>query len=243
MLSQRVLRGIKETVRRSPAAPYVDRLLVSIPRVYPLLRYESQLSDGQLAVLRRLLDLDVPGAIIECGVYRGGTTALMARHLQERGRTDRTIFALDSFQGFRPDSVGREIDSGLTPDAARGAFTSTSAEYVRRKMAALRVDHMVRVVPGFFEETLAGIPGPFSLALVDCDLEGPVQYCLATLWDRMSPGGHVVVDDYANRGYAGARQAADRFVASLPDPDIEVAENFLVIRKPGRGGPDRSRTV
>jgi predicted O-methyltransferase YrrM len=243
MLSERVVRTIKDSLRRGPVAPYFNRLLVSIPPVYALLRYESQLTDGQLRVLRRLLDLDVPGDVIECGVYRGGTTVLMARHLQQTGRTDRMIYALDSFEGFRPDTVDREIDHGLTPGEARAAFTTTSEAYVRRKFDVLGVGAMVRVVPGFFEDTLGGLPGPFSLALVDCDLEAPVDYCLTTLWDRITPGGHLVVDDYQNVGYAGARRACDRFVASLPNPVTSVEEGFMVIRKPRSEQEKRQPTV
>ncbi len=90
---------------------------------------------------------------------------------------------------------------------------------------------MVRVVPGYFEDTLAAIPGPFSLALIDCDLDGPVEYCLNVLWDRMSPGGSLIVDDYANSGYPGARVAAERFLKGRTDAVATPEGNFLVLRR------------
>jgi O-methyltransferase len=230
MLTRRVIQDIKASVRSGPAAPYIDRLLVSVPAMYPLLRYESQLSSAQLGILLRLLDADVPGDIVECGVYRGGTTALMARHLQQRGIANKTIHALDSFSGFRSDSVESEIEQGLEK-LAREAFRGTSPTYLRHKLTALGLGHLVRIVPGYFEDTLDAIRGPFSLALIDCDLEGPVLYCLTTLWDRMSPGGHLVVDDYANSGYPGARQAAERFLRDHRDARATPEGNFLVIRR------------
>jgi predicted O-methyltransferase YrrM len=230
MLTRRVIQDIKASVRSGPAAPYIDRLLVSVPSVYPLLRYESQLSTAQLDVLLRLLDADVPGDIVECGVYRGGTTALMARHLQRRGVTTKTIHALDSFSGFRTDSVEVEIRQGLEAEA-REAFRGTSPQYLRHKLQALGLAHLVRVVPGYFENTLESVPGPFSLALIDCDLEGPVYYCLTVLWDRMSPGGHLIVDDYVNTGYPGARHAAQRFLEGRTDAEATPEGNFLVLRR------------
>jgi predicted O-methyltransferase YrrM len=229
MLTRRTIQDFKASVRSGPAAPYIDRLLVSVPSMYPLLRYESQLSQAQLDVLLRLLDADVPGDIVECGVYRGGTTALMAKHLQRRG-IKKTIHALDSFAGFKSDSVEAEIEQGLETEA-REAFRGTSADYLRNKLKALGLAHMVRVVPGFFEETLESMRGPFSLALIDCDLEGPVEYCLNTLWDRMAPGGSLVVDDYANSGYPGARVAAERFLQGRAGAVATPEGNFLVIRR------------
>jgi O-methyltransferase len=229
MLTRRVIQDIKASVRSGPAAPYIDRLLVSVPAMYPLLRYESQLSPAQLEVLLRLLDADVPGDIVECGVYRGGTTALMARHLQKRG-VRKIIHALDSFSGFKSDSVEAEIEHGLEADA-REAFRGTSPDYLRHKLKALGLAHMVRVVPGYFEDTLEAIPGPFSLALIDCDLDGPVEYCLNVLWDRMSPGGSLIVDDYANSGYPGARVAAERFLKGRTDAVATPEGNFLVLRR------------
>lgn len=231
MLAHSVIRKIKASVRSGPAARYIDRLLVSVPALYPLLRYESQLAPAQLDVLLRLLDTDLPGDIIECGVYRGGTTALMARHLLRRGVAGKTIHALDSFAGFRPDTVDVEIGSGLTEAAARKAFTGTSVDYLRRKLGGLGVAHLVHAVPGYFEDTLAAIPGPFSLALIDCDLEAPVLHCLTTLWDRMTPGAALVVDDYASAGYRGARLAGDRFLASRTDAEATVEAGFLVLRR------------
>jgi O-methyltransferase len=235
MLTRQVIQEIKASIRSGPAASYIDRVLVSVPSLYPLLRYESQLSQAQVDVLLPLLDAPVPGDIVECGVYRGGTTALMAKHLQRRGVTGKRIYALDSFSGFRSDTVEAEIEHGkIEPgleSLAREAFRGTSATYLLHKLKALGLAQMVRVVPGYFEDTLEDIPGPFSLALIDCDLDGPVEYCLNTLWDRMSPGGTVVVDDYANSGYPGARVAAQRFLESQRDAVGTPAGNFLLLRR------------
>jgi predicted O-methyltransferase YrrM len=204
-------------------------MMLSFPQLYSALRYESQLSPAQLDILRGILIMRRPGNVIECGVYRAGTTVLLARALAEFRLTKR-IYALDSFGGFTPE-IDEEIDRGLVVEAGRTAFTANSVEYVRKKLAVLGVADAVEVVPGFFEDTLPGIDDQFCLALIDCDLEKSIEFCLEHLWDKMVDGGYVVVDDYANPGYPGAALAADRFFARVPVRRRLASDNFLVVEK------------
>ncbi len=104
-------------------------------------------------------------------------------------------------------------------------------DYVRAKLERLGVASLVEVVPGYFEDTLPRIDGEFCLALVDCDLEKSVAFCLSELWDRVVPGGYVVVDDYANPGYPGARVAADRFADRVLPVERRASDNFLILKK------------
>jgi len=113
----------------------------------------------------------------------------------------------------------------------RVAFRANSATYVRRKLDVLGVADRIAVVPGFFEDTLPTIDDRFCLALIDCDLERSITFCLEHLWDRIVDGGYIVVDDYANPGYPGAALAADRFFARVPSRSRVASSNFLVIEK------------
>jgi predicted O-methyltransferase YrrM len=223
------LRPLKALVRRHVSPASIDRLLLAVPQLYPAVRYESQLSPAQLRILRDLLLGGRPGNVIECGVYRAGTTVLLARLLAEHGLA-KQIYALDSYGGFAPE-IEEEIGRGLVVQEGRTAFTANSVDYVRRKLAVLGVAHRVQVVPGFFEDTLPTIEDRFCLALIDCDLEKSVEFCLEHLWPRMVEGGHVVVDDYANPGYPGAALAADRFFARVPRGRLTASENFLIAQR------------
>ncbi|MBI4491030.1 MAG: class I SAM-dependent methyltransferase [Deltaproteobacteria bacterium] len=227
-LSARVL--IKNFVKGRVSQSQLDRLLLTLPQLYPLLRYESQLSGDQIAVLRGILEKGVPGNIIECGVYRGGTTALMGLYLKEH-RIPKKIYALDSFSGFKRDGIEEEVRRGLVVAQGLSAFTANSAEYVQRKIEKLGLRDMIEIVPGYFEESLDKIRDFFSLALIDCDLEKSTEFCLTTLWDRVVQGGCIIVDDYANPGYPGARIAADRFLKHVVCKQKQVQHNFLVIEK------------
>lgn len=223
------LGPLKALVKRHVPPVVIDRLLLAFPQLYPALRYESQLSPAQLQILRGLLLTGLPGNIIECGVYRGGTTVLLARILSEH-HLAKKIYALDSFGGFAGE-IDDEIKRGLVVEAGRTAFRANSADYVRRKLAVLEVADRIEIVPGFFEDTLSTIDDRFCLALIDCDLEQSIAFCLEHLWDRVVDGGHVVVDDYANPGYPGAALAADRFFAGVSYRRRTASDNFLVVEK------------
>jgi len=220
---------LKGFVKRHVPRAHVDRALLTFPQLYPAVRYESQLTSAQLAILRSVLAERRPGNVIECGVYRAGTTVLLAQELKRMGLSKR-IYALDSFAGFERE-IEDEIERGLVPNAGRSAFTTNSVDYVQRKIRALGVDDVIQVVPGFFEQTLPGIADTFCLALIDCDLEKSTEYCLEYLWARVVDGGAVVVDDYQNPFYPGAAIAADRFFAGRRCRNRFARDNFLVVQK------------
>ena len=90
---------------------------------------------------------------------------------------------------------------------------------------------MIAIVPGYFEDTLDTIMDSFCLALIDCDLEKSTESCLTTLWEKVVKGGYIVVDDYTNPGYPGARMACDRFLSNVSYEQRQVHHGRLVIEK------------
>ena len=221
---------LRNVVKRYIPQSLYNRLPLIFPQLYKILRYESQLSEDQMAVLCEVLGKDIPGDVIECGVYRGGTTVLMALYLKNN-RIAKKIYALDSFTGFKEDGVNDEIQRGLVPDQGRTAFIFTSVDYVQRKLERLGLRDMIKIVPGYFEDTLDTIMDSFCLALIDCDLEKSTEFCLTTLWEKVVKGGYIVVDDYTNPGYPGARMACDRFLSNVSYKQRQVRHGLLVIQK------------
>jgi len=233
MSARERLKRLVKTVLPTPA---VDAALLRFPSLYrsSLVSFETALHEqGGIGQLLASLDrvLGVPGDMVEFGCHRCGTTVHMAEHLRRRGVRKR-IYALDSFSGFHPDELERERRSGLT-DAPQGTFTRTRYEYVRRKLETLGYDE-ITVLPGYFEQTFPTLDGPFCLALVDCDLSESVRYAAESAWSRLSPGGHVLFDDYASERYLGTRGAVDTFVGAHV---AEIAEHrhlerlYLVVRR------------
>lgn len=217
---------MRRTVKRAIPPTLLNRTLLQFPALYGLapVRYETNLPPEGVDDLLGQLDAteDVEGDIVECGSSRCGATVIAARRLAAL-RSRRRIFACDSFSGFDRDELERERAEGRT-DAPPDAFTSTSLDYVRRKLEVLGVDDTVELVPGYFERTLSDLAGPFSLAFVDCDLYDSMLYCARALWPSISSGGRLLFDDYTSSEFRAAREAVDAFVAEADD----IAEHRLL---------------
>jgi O-methyltransferase len=150
-----------------------------------------------------VLDAGVPGDLVECGVWRGGSSLLMAQVLERRGERGRKVWMFDSFEGLPPP---REVDGPAATAYAEDTespryFDNCRAELAEVESAARRMGLTERtvIVPGWFDDTLPPNRervGPIALLRLDCDWHDPVELCLETLYDQVSYGGCVIVDDY-----------------------------------------------
>jgi hypothetical protein len=146
----------------------------------------------------------VPGAVVDCGVFNGGSTLLLAA-----GAPSRQVWAFDSFEGM-PEPSDRD---GAEPWGFVGTCRG-SEQKVREGFERHSDPRRLHLVKGLFEDTLAGHAkeiGPIAVLHVDCDWYEPITHVLETLYDQVSPGGHVAVDDY--KTWQGARRAVDEFRA------------------------------
>ena len=82
---------------------------------------------------------------------------------------------------------------------------------------------------GLFEDTLHP-PREVAFAHIDCDWYDPVKLCLQRIVPRLSPGAHLILDDYND--YGGCRRATDEFLEDAPDLQIvSRAPNFVLRRR------------
>ena len=170
-------------------------------------------------------DQDVPGDMVECGVWRGGSAMLMALTLLARGCTDRTIWLYDTFDGVTPPSdddiqemSGRRARDILdererTQDdhfwgVAPRALVETNLRRTGYPM------HRFRFVEGDVLTTIpAEAPASLSILRLDTDWYHSTRHELEQLYPRLSPGGVLIVHDY---GYwRGARKATDEYFQSV----------------------------
>lgn len=220
----------KARVKHAIPPSVLNRLLLRFPALYgtSLVYYETTLQEqgGVRELLAQLgMVLRLPGHIIECGSSRCGASILMANFLREK-LVQKTIFALDSYQGFDRVELDKERIAGLTR-VSDGAFTSTSYAYVTRKLKRLGMDNVVIPVKGYFRDTLPQMNLDYCFALIDCDLQDSIEYCARMIWPRLASGGRMVFDDYASDDFRGARLGVDAFVAERRD---EIAEYGLLKR-------------
>lgn len=146
----------------------------------------------------------VPGALVDCGVYNGGSTLLLSL-----GAPNRRVWAFDSFSGM--PSPGPEDGVGDEWTGASHGSEQRLAELFERHGARERL----QIVAGWFEDTLpreAGRVGPIAVLHLDCDWYESIKPALAALYPSVSPGGFVVIDDYGH--FEGARKATDEFRAA-----------------------------
>jgi len=145
-------------------------------------------------VLRR----DVPGDLIETGVWRGGASIFMRAALEAHGDVTRTVWAADSFQGLpSPDLTPHPEDAGDAGWAERD-WLAIPLEEVKQNFARYGVlDERVQFLSGWFHETLPSAPiEQLALLRLDGDMYGSTMDALRFLYPRLSVGGYVIVDDY-----------------------------------------------
>jgi hypothetical protein len=162
---------------------------------------------GLQAVAEEVARRRLPGDVVECGVYLGGSAIVIAERLLRRAPR-REIWLFDVFSGM--PQPGPEDPPEAWDDI--GKFVSGEA-IVRETFKEARLPlERVHFVIGRYEDTLPNFKPP-SLAFlhVDCDWYASVKLCLHTFYDAVAPGGAVVFDDYGH--WSGCRKAVDEFMA------------------------------
>ena len=162
--------------------------------------------------LSHITSANVPGALVECGVYRGGSACFCAAVLAAQGQADRDLFWCDTFQGF-PDGVEEASITGETLQAfpKDDVLPVAMANFARTGYPAQRL-HVLR---GPVQATIPGGPLPDAIALLhlDTDDAASVLHELTHLYPRLSPGGVLCIDDYGH--FPGVGRAVDAYFADL----------------------------
>jgi O-methyltransferase len=171
----------------------------------------------------------IPGALAECGVWRGGSVLAMILTLQDMGIDDRDIYLYDTFEGMteptehdvsafdRPavelweETHGRPWPGFFDPE-------TFNEESVRENLRpAGYPDARLHFVSGPVEETLPSrAPERLALLRLDTDWYESTRHELEHLYPRISQGGVLIVDDYGH--WEGCRRAVDEYFDA---PEIE----------------------
>lgn len=153
---------------------------------------------------------DVPGDLVECGVWRGGACILMRAVLAAYGDETRTVWLADSFAGLpRPDVEKYKADKGLRLDLFSGILGVSEAEVRANFERYGLLDEQVRFLPGWFKDTLPDAPiDRIAVLRLDGDLYESTIQALDALYPRLSPGGYCIIDDY---NIAACRQAVAEY--------------------------------
>ena len=145
------------------------------------------------------LSREVPGDLMETGVWRGGAAILMRAILKVNGVTDRRVWCADSFEGLPPpDPAKYPHDANLT--FSRFKELAVSLEEVQTNFRRYNLlDEQVKFLKGWFRDTLPGAPVErLAVLRLDGDLYESTMDALTALYPKVSRGGYVIVDDYGD---------------------------------------------
>jgi hypothetical protein len=162
----------------------------------------------------------VGGEVVECGVWRGGSSMMAALTLVGEGDLDRRFWLYDTFEGM--PEPGDE-DFGLHGEDAHAewqrnqrcsinewCYAPLEEVIANLLVTGLRRDQL-ELVEGKVEDTIpARVPERIALLRLDTDWYESTYHELFHLFPLLSPGGVLVLDDYGHWG--GVRNAVDRYL-------------------------------
>ncbi|MFF4414288.1 TylF/MycF/NovP-related O-methyltransferase [Streptosporangium sp. NPDC001559] len=164
----------------------------------------------------------IPGAVVECGVWRGGSMLLAALALLNHHVEDRDLYLFDTFDwawepaGGHDGMVGaEERTTGAEAATPEHMSSGTSAAEIHKRITTAGYPgERVHCVTGFVQDTVPGnAPDRIALLRLDTDQYESTLHELRELYPRVVPHGVVIVDDYGK--LSGATQATDEYLAGL----------------------------
>lgn len=193
-----------------------------IARVLPYTMTSPERLFALIQAVRYVSRSAIPGDIVECGVWRGGSMMAVALTLLECGDDQRQLYLFDTYEGMTPPTerdvtfdghaarslldVGRKLE-------ADSAWCYAGIDEVRTAMRSTGYDiARTHFIAGDVEQTIPGAaPERISLLRLDTDWYESTRHELRNLYPRLSRGGVLLIDDYGH--WRGAQQAVDEYLA------------------------------
>lgn len=221
--------GIKERrARRAESVPpdFDEQTARIFRAVAAYTMTSAERVEALVNAVRYIVANGVAGDIVECGVWRGGSSMAAALMLKELRDERRHLHLYDTFEGMSPPT---EEDVTLDGIAAKGKFvdrqlSEESSDWCRATLDEVRLNvagtgypaDRLHFIKGKVEATLpASMPaGPIALLRLDTDWYESTRHELVHLYPRLVRGGVLIIDDYGH--WAGARKAVDEYFAAHP---------------------------
>ncbi|CAN5326139.1 hypothetical protein BH11PSE11_BH11PSE11_29090 [soil metagenome] len=139
---------------------------------------------------------EVPGDVIETGVWKGGATIFMRGFFAAHDIRDRKVWVADSFEGLPKPT--HEADAGWDLSKEAMPFLAVSLDDVKELFARYDLlDEQVEFLKGWFKDTLPVAPiGKLALIRLDGDLYESTMDAITSLYDKLADGGFLIIDDY-----------------------------------------------
>lgn len=169
----------------------------------------------------RVFSDGVPGDFLEAGVCHGGASIFLRALQVAYGEEDRCTWVADSFAGVPAPTHAVDREHELDLSEPRYPWLAAGIEEVRDNFSTYGLlSDRVRFLAGLFADTLPTAPVErLAILRLDGDLYSSTRDTLTALYDRVSPGGFVIVDDYGC--LAPCRLAVDEFLEER-GLDVEI---------------------
>jgi len=180
----------------------------------------------------------IPGSIVECGVWRGGSMMAIAKTLLDLNQSDRELYLFDTFEGMpKPTNFDRRKrdNQKAIVDFKKEQTGNNSSDWVMAsiedvKKAVYSVGYnknKIHFIKGLVEQTIPDkAPGVISLLRLDTDWYESTSHELVHLFPRLSNGGVIILDDYDH--WTGSKKAVDEYISNNNVP--------LLLNRIHRGG-------
>lgn len=216
--------------RGGGVSPFLETLAAEDRAIVEAVQSFTMTSPERVAALidavRYVERAGIEGAIVECGVWRGGSSMAALKTLQAVGTPTREIYLYDTYEGMsEPTSVDREASTGREAQAMLDASDRSDMVWAFASLDDVKVNvgsvgypaDRLHYVAGKVEETIPQtIPDKIALLRLDTDWYESTRHELQHLYPRLQSRGVLIVDDYGH--WEGARRAVDEYFDSIMPP-------------------------
>lgn len=163
---------------------------------------------------------DLPGDIIEIGVFKGSGIATFSKFLEIYcPNSNKKIIGFDIFQKNSNEILSKDIEldkNNMNTVYSRVNSQDLTLESVENRLINMNIHKKYSLIEGDVENTLPIFleknPGlRVSLLYIDCDIERPTYFSLKYLWDRLLPGGIILFDEYEYHSFSESN-GVDKFL-------------------------------
>lgn len=210
---------------------YDDLAQEMIRHVQPWTMTSPEKLNALILSVRHVVKHDIPGDIVECGVWRGGSMQAAARTLIEAGDTNRELYLFDTYEGMSaPTDKDRRGQDGTSAaellqasSKKSGVWAVATLDDVQTGMGRIGYpEERIHYVQGMVEQTIPEeAPDEISILRLDTDWYESTKHELDHLYPRLSSGGVLLLDDYG--WWEGAKTAVDEWLE-------ETGERLLLLR-------------
>jgi hypothetical protein len=200
-------------------ADFDDEMAAIVQAVRPYSMTSFDKLHATVTATRYIVRYGIPGDIVECGVWRGGSMHAIARTLDGLGVHDRDLYLYDTFEGMTEPSEKDVRFDGASAAERLAASERTAPVWAWASLEDVKAGfetvpypaERIHYVQGPVEETVpATMPERIAILRLDTDWYESTAHELTHMYDRLVSGGVLLIDDY---GYwQGSRRATDEFL-------------------------------